>query len=118
MLAAISTCCPGTPQVFAHRQESSRRLVTAQVTVYCAIRNGAQGGALQRGRDATYGRASSDLWSLDNAGGVFGKDFRASDVIALGEFKQRSSKWLGRLIFIMVGLGLVCVGIKMLLRTE
>jgi hypothetical protein len=56
--------------------------------------------------------------ALTIAGGVFGKDFRASDIIALGEFKQRSSKWLGRLIFIMVGLGLVYVGIKMLLRTE
>ena len=52
------------------------------------------------------------------AGGVFGKDFRAADVIALGEFKQTSSKWSGRLVFIVVGLGLVCVGIKMLHRTE
>jgi hypothetical protein len=52
------------------------------------------------------------------AGGVFGKDFRAADVVALGEFKQKSSKWSGRLVFIVVGLGLIGVGIKMLVGTE
>jgi hypothetical protein len=52
------------------------------------------------------------------AGGIFGKDFRAADVIALGEFKQKTSKWSGRLVFIVVGLSLIGVGIKMLVGTE
>jgi hypothetical protein len=52
------------------------------------------------------------------AGGIFGKDFHAADVVALGEFKQKSSKWSGRLVFIVVGLGLIGVGIKMLVGTE
>jgi hypothetical protein len=47
-------------------------------------------------------------------GGVFGKEFRAADVIALHEFKQKSFKWSGRLLFIVVGVGLVCIGIKLL----
>ena len=51
-------------------------------------------------------------------GGVMGKDFHAADVIALGEFKQKSSRWSGRLVFIIVGVGLIGVGIKMLLGTE
>jgi len=49
-------------------------------------------------------------------GGIFGKDFHAADVVALGEFKQKSSRWSGRLVFIVVGLSLIGVGIKMLLR--
>ena len=46
------------------------------------------------------------------------RNFRAADVVALGEFKQKSSKWSGRLVFIVVGLGLMGVGIKMLVGTE
>jgi hypothetical protein len=53
--------------------------------------------------------------ALAIVGGIFGKDFHAADVVALGEFKQKSSKWSGRLVFIVVGIGLVGVGIKMLL---
>jgi hypothetical protein len=52
------------------------------------------------------------------AGGIFGKDFHAADVFALGEFKQKSSRWSGRLVFIVVGVGLIGVGIKLLLGTE
>jgi len=51
-------------------------------------------------------------------GGVVGKNFRHADVIALGEFGQKSPKWLGKLVFILVGLGLVGMGIKLLLPTE
>jgi hypothetical protein len=47
-------------------------------------------------------------------GGVFGKEFYAADVIALHEYKQKRSKWSGRLLFIVVGVGLVCIGIKLL----
>jgi hypothetical protein len=52
------------------------------------------------------------------AGGIFGKDFRAADPVALGEFEQKSSTWSGRLVFILVGLGLIGVGIKLLVGTE
>jgi hypothetical protein len=51
-------------------------------------------------------------------GGIFGKNFHAADVIALGEFKQKSSRWSGRLVFIAVGVGLVGIGIKMLLAGQ
>ncbi|MGO9336243.1 MAG: hypothetical protein ACLPY1_01920 [Terracidiphilus sp.] len=51
-------------------------------------------------------------------GGIFGKDFHAADVVALGEFKQKSSRWSGRLVFIVVGVALIGVGIKMLLGAE
>jgi hypothetical protein len=53
--------------------------------------------------------------ALAIVGGIFGKNFHTADVIALGEFKQQSSKWSGRFVFIAVGVGLVGVGIKMLL---
>lgn len=56
------------------------------------------------------------LGAVAIVGGILGKDFRAADVIALGEFKQKSSKWSARLVFIAVGVGLVGVGIKMLLE--
>ena len=52
------------------------------------------------------------------AGGIFGKDFHAADGIALGEFKQKSSRWSGRLVFIVVGACLIGIGIKMLLETD
>lgn len=48
------------------------------------------------------------------AGGVFGKNFYAADVVALDSFKQKSSRWSGRLIFIAVGVVLIAVGIKLL----
>jgi hypothetical protein len=47
-------------------------------------------------------------------GGAFGKQFYAADVVALRAFNQRSSKWSGRLVFIVVGVALVAVGIKLL----
>jgi hypothetical protein len=52
------------------------------------------------------------------AGGIFGRDFRAADVIALREFRQKSSKWSARLVFFVVGLALIGVGIKMLVGTD
>ena len=52
------------------------------------------------------------------AGGIFGKNFHAADVIALGGFKQKSSRWSGRLVFLVVGVGLVVVGIKLLVEAE
>jgi hypothetical protein len=48
-------------------------------------------------------------------GGTFGKDFHAVDVDALGEFKQKIPTWLGRVVSIVVGIGLIGIGIKMLL---
>ncbi len=51
-------------------------------------------------------------------GGVLGKDFHAADVIALREFKQKSSRWSGRLVFIVVGVGLIGIGVKMLWGAE
>jgi uncharacterized membrane protein YczE len=47
--------------------------------------------------------------------GILGKDFYTADVIALGEFKQKSSKWSGRLVFCLVGVLLIALGIKFLM---
>jgi len=58
------------------------------------------------------------LGVLAISGGVLGKNFQAADVIALGEFKQKSSRWSGRLVFIVVGVGLIGIGTKMLLGAE
>ena len=55
---------------------------------------------------------------LGIAGGVFGKEFHAADVIALGEFNRKVPKWLGRLVFFLAGAGLIGIGIKMLLGSE
>ena len=53
---------------------------------------------------------------LGIAGGIFGKDFRNADIIALHEFRnqQKMPTWLGRLVFIVAGVCLIGVGIKML----
>jgi len=48
-------------------------------------------------------------------GGIFAKDFYVADVVALGAFKQKSSTWSGRLVFILVGVVLIAVGIKLLI---
>jgi hypothetical protein len=50
-------------------------------------------------------------------GGVFGKRFYAADVVAIGEFNQRSSTWSGRLVFILVGVALIAIGIKLVVGT-
>jgi hypothetical protein len=48
-------------------------------------------------------------------GGVFGKRFYAADVVALGALNQKSSTWWsGRLVFILVGVPLIAVGIKLI----
>ena len=47
-------------------------------------------------------------------GGVFGKDFYVADVLSLAAYKQKSSRWSGKLVFIVVGLGFIALGIKFL----
>ncbi len=47
-------------------------------------------------------------------GAIFGKEFHAADVIALGEFKRKIPRRTGRLLFLVVGLLLIAVGIKLL----
>jgi len=46
--------------------------------------------------------------------GVLGKDFYVADVITLAPYKKKSSKWSGKLVFIVVGLGFIALGIKLL----
>jgi hypothetical protein len=55
---------------------------------------------------------------LGIAGGIFGKDFRQADSVALHEFKGDSKMptWLGRVLFIVAGTGLVAIGIKLLVE--
>jgi uncharacterized membrane protein YidH (DUF202 family) len=52
------------------------------------------------------------------AAGIFGKEFRAADIITLHAYKQKIPTWLGRLICFVAGAGLIGIGIKMLLGTE
>lgn len=55
--------------------------------------------------------------ALGIIGGIFGKDFRATDVITLHEFKDKKlPTWLGRVISIVAGVGLIAIGIKMLIE--
>jgi hypothetical protein len=56
--------------------------------------------------------------ALGITGAIFAKDFWAADVIALHEFKQKLPTWSGRLVFIVAGLGLIAVGVKMLIGGE
>lgn len=49
-------------------------------------------------------------------GGIFGKDFYAADVITLAPFRQRSSTWSGRLVFLLVGAGLIAIGTVILIQ--
>jgi hypothetical protein len=48
-------------------------------------------------------------------GGIFGKDFYKADIETGVPYKQRSSTWSGRLVFIVVGVSFVALGIKFLL---
>jgi hypothetical protein len=50
--------------------------------------------------------------------GILGKEFHAADVMSLGEYKQKTSKWSGRLVFILAGLILIAVGVKMLVGSD
>jgi hypothetical protein len=52
------------------------------------------------------------------AGGIFGKNFYAADVDSLSVFKQKRSTWSGRLVFLLVGAGLVAIGVKLIVRAE
>lgn len=43
--------------------------------------------------------------------GIVGKDFHVADVLSGVGYKQKSSKWSGRLIFILVGVFFMADGI-------
>jgi hypothetical protein len=51
-------------------------------------------------------------------GAILAKDFYVADVLGLREFKsrQRIPAWLGRLVCVFAGVGLIAVGIKMLIE--
>jgi|HubBroStandDraft_1064217.scaffolds.fasta_scaffold76947_4 hypothetical protein len=55
---------------------------------------------------------------LSILGGIFGRTFRKADVDSLAEFKQETSTWSGRLVFLAVGACLIAVGVKLLLEAE
>jgi hypothetical protein len=48
--------------------------------------------------------------------GIVGKDFHAADVLSGVGYKQKSSRWSGRLIFILVGVFFLADGILGLIR--
>jgi hypothetical protein len=60
------------------------------------------------------GVASLVLGVVAIAAAIFGRDFYAADVISGTSFKQKSSRWSGRLVFTVVGLAFIAAGIKML----
>jgi hypothetical protein len=49
------------------------------------------------------------------AAGIFGRDFYVADVLSGVGFKQKSSRWSGRLICMVVGVSFVAAGIKLLM---
>jgi uncharacterized membrane protein len=49
------------------------------------------------------------------AGAVFAKNFYVGDGIREFKANQRMPTWLGRLVCVVAGVGLVAVGIKMLI---
>lgn len=53
---------------------------------------------------------------LGIAGAIFGKEFWAADVVALHEFRRKHPTWLGRLVFVVAGVGLIAIGCKMLIE--
>jgi hypothetical protein len=55
---------------------------------------------------------------LSITAGVFGKNFYAADVISLHAYKQRSSTWSGRLVFILVGVLFIALGITFYVRAK
>jgi len=58
--------------------------------------------------------------ALGIGGAIFAKEFWAVDGLGLHEFKKKRKlpTWLGRLVGAVVGLGLIAVGVKMLIRGE
>ena len=52
------------------------------------------------------------------AGGVFGKKFYEADILSLSVGNRKSSTWSGRLVFIVAGVGLIAVGIKLLVSAN
>jgi hypothetical protein len=53
-------------------------------------------------------------------GGIVGKTFYKADVVALEVFKSEDKwpSWFGRLLFIVVGVALIGVGVKLLVDAE
>ena len=53
-------------------------------------------------------------------GGIFGKNFYVADVISLSTFRheKKCSTWSVRLVFLLVGVSLVAVRIKLLVSAE
>ena len=47
--------------------------------------------------------------------GILGKDFHAADVITGLGYRRKTSRWSGRLVFIVVGVFFVAMGVKFLL---
>jgi hypothetical protein len=60
------------------------------------------------------------LGALGIWGAIFAKEFWAVDGLGLHEFKrkQKLPTWLGRLLSAVVGVGLIAIGVKMLIRGE
>jgi hypothetical protein len=58
------------------------------------------------------------LGTVAIAAGVFVKDFYVADILSGVGFKQKRSRWSGRLIFIVGGLSFVAAGIKVLMGGE
>ena len=46
--------------------------------------------------------------------GIIGKKFYNADVLSLSRYRQESSTWSGRLVFIVVGVLFIAIGIKFL----
>jgi hypothetical protein len=53
-------------------------------------------------------------------GAIFAKEFWGVDGLGLHEFKQKRKlpTWLGRLVCVVAGVGLIAVGVKMLIGGE
>ncbi len=47
--------------------------------------------------------------------GIVGRKFSKADVLSLSGYRQRSSAWSGRLLFIVVGVLFVAWGIRLLM---
>jgi hypothetical protein len=46
-------------------------------------------------------------------GGIFGENFYAADVDSLAPFNQKSSRWSGKVLFVVVGVLLLAIGAKL-----
>jgi len=50
--------------------------------------------------------------------GIFAKNFYAADIATGAAYRQKSSTWSGRLVFIAAGLFLLAIGLKLLIWPE